>query len=524
MAWIYPAPGKSGSLLYRLSDCSYSFPWFNVPCFRSFQPSSTAGEISQPPSVLRAFLVPATDEIAKSYSLLNLFSLRCCPPNPKFGSLRHLDLSGNEKRDFPEQISTWLQNFTALQMLDLSGCTLSGNIFPIWNLPLRNLSLDSNHLSGDASFIFCNQSLLSWLSLMDNNFGGMILVNISLPSLTHLDLSFNNFGGLVLESIARMVKLQHLILGYNNFSGQIPILLSQLSSLSFLDLGLNQFSGGIPSNLGDLSNLQYLDLSKNQLNGSIPSRFTPLSRLEYLDLSFNMFTSAELELFENLTRLQFLIMSNNKLTLNFSSIWNPSFWLQGALPLLLSAVEYLDLSDNFFSGSILPLVGLNLITLILFGNNLSGAFTSSICSPYMDILDLSSNKLSGSLPPSLANCSSLGVLNITNNDFDGEIPQDIGNITSLGVLHMNDNKQRGSLPSSLRYYISLKILDLGNNGIEGHIPNWIKYLQQLRIINLSFNKLRGMIPSEIPQLQNPQILDISKNSLTGELPTNFSGF
>ncbi|GLJ20178.1 hypothetical protein SUGI_0366320 [Cryptomeria japonica] len=164
--------------------------------------------------------------------------------------LRDLDLSGNGNRDFPEQIPAWLQNFTALQMLDLSGCGLSGNVFPFRNLSLRKLNLFSNNLSGDVSFVFCNQPLLSFLSLMENNFGDTIPTNISLPSLTYLDLSGNNFRGSVLESIARLVKLQHLGLGYNNFSGQIPVSLSKLSSLSFLDLGLNRFRRRHPKQFG----------------------------------------------------------------------------------------------------------------------------------------------------------------------------------------------------------------------------------------------------------------------------------
>ncbi|XP_059074968.1 LRR receptor-like serine/threonine-protein kinase ERL1 [Cryptomeria japonica] len=252
-----------------------------------------------------------------------------------------------------------------------------------------------------------------------------------------------------------------------------------------MDLSYNNLNGNVPSWLWELPWLRELNLSGNHLEGHLPGYL-----FAKRDESYGAGYIIDLH-------------SNN---------------LQDTLPLLPSTVEYLDLSHNFFNGSIPPFVGISLITLILSANNLSGALSSSICSPDIQFLDLSSNKLSGSLPSSLTNCSILGVLNITNNNFSGEIPQDIGNITSLEVLHMNGNKLRGSLPSSLRYCKKLKILDLGNNKIEGHIPEWIKDLQQLRIVNLRSNKLRGLIPPEILQLQNLQILDLSKNNITGKIP------
>ncbi|GLJ20194.1 hypothetical protein SUGI_0366550 [Cryptomeria japonica] len=306
-------------------------------------------------------------------------------------SLQYLDPSGNGDRKFTAQFPTWLKNFTALRTLDLSSCALSGNIFPIQNLQLRKLELFSNNLSGDVSFIFSNQSIFSWLSLPDNGFGGTIPVNISPPSLTHLDLSGNNLGGSVPETIARLVKLQDLILGYNNFSGQIPISLSQLLSLTFLDLGMNRFSGGIPSNLGDLPNLKYLELSQNQLNGSIPPSFGRLSGLKHLNLSYNKLTEAvKLEAFENLTGLQFFALSRNKLTLNFSSVWNPSFRLRdlrlsgcdikGAIPPFLS--QQLDLQD----------------------------------------MDLSNNNLTGNIPSGLWELPTLGELNLSGNHLEGYLP------------------------------------------------------------------------------------------------------
>ena len=86
-------------------------------------------------------------------------------------------------------------------------------------------------------FIFYNQTLLSWFSLIDNKFGGKISANIYLSSLTHLDLSSDKFGTLVLQSITRLVKLQHpdeipiFFLRYGGFGVKIihlfvPIIIS----------------------------------------------------------------------------------------------------------------------------------------------------------------------------------------------------------------------------------------------------------------------------------------------------------
>ena len=61
-------------------------------------------------------------------------------------------------------------------------------------------------------------------------------------------------------------------------------------------------------------------------------------------------------------------------------------------------------------------------------------------------LDLSSNKLSGSIPSQLGNLSSLNSLRLFNNQLSGEVPLSIFNLLELEFLFLQDNHLSGVVP------------------------------------------------------------------------------
>ncbi|KAI9098532.1 hypothetical protein K1719_025157 [Acacia pycnantha] len=85
-------------------------------------------------------------------------------------------------------------------------------------------------------------------------------------------------------------------------------------------------------------------------------------------------------------------------------------------------------------------------------------------------IDLSSNKLTGKIPPELGKLVELTSLNLSRNQLDGEIPSNIGRLTSIDNLDLSRNHLSGAIPSSFARIDRLAVLDLSYNNLSGKIP------------------------------------------------------
>ncbi|XP_026377755.1 receptor-like protein 33 [Papaver somniferum] len=130
-------------------------------------------------------------------------------------------------------------------------------------------------------------------------------------------------------------------------------------------------------------------------------------------------------------------------------------------------------------------------------------------------IDLSNNKLSGGIPTSLGNCSSLMSQNLGTNNLTGSVPKELGAVPLLCLL-LNDNKLEGTFLIFVIQFQYLEVLNLANNNFEGGIA--FGSLISLRILSLRSNKFNGSIPEEIIHFSKLQILDLSRNYFSGQLP------
>lgn len=105
-------------------------------------------------------------------------------------------------------------------------------------------------------------------------------------------------------------------------------------------------------------------------------------------------------------------------------------------------------------------------------------------------LVLSSNYLTGPLPPSLTNCKNLSILILSFNNLTGD----------LSAFNF----------STLQH---LTKLDLGNNNFTGELPQSLYSCKSLTAIRLASNQLRGQILLEIVALKSLAYLSISSNNL-----------
>ncbi|CAL5000051.1 unnamed protein product [Urochloa decumbens] len=484
-------------------------------------------------------------------------------------------------------------NFTNLKILDLKSNTNLNSSLPswIWNLSsLSELDLSSCGLSGKIPDELGKLTSLKFLALADNKLKGEIPRSANrLFKLVNLDLSRNLLSGDITETAKSLLPcmkgLQILDLADNKLKGNISAWLEQMESLRILDLSKNSLSGAVPNSIGNLSNLTYLDISFNSFKGTVTElHFLNLSRLHTLVLSSNSlkiimnhrwvppFQLRELGMHSCLvgprfpswlrsqTRIEKIDVGSTGISgLLPDWIWNFSSsltslnasrnnitgklpasleqlkmlttlsmrynQLEGRIPDLPTGIQLLDLSHNYLSGSLPQSIGdKELYYLLLSHNFLRGVIPTNLCKMVLtEVIDLSNNSLSGELPNCWNKNSHMYTIDFSSNNFWGEIPSTIGSLSSLVTLHLSKNNLSRILPNSLQSCNMLMFIDLAKNNLSGNIPKWIgDGLQTLVFLSLGSNRFSGEIPEELSQLHALQYLDFSNNKLSGPV-THFLG-
>ncbi|KAK7263910.1 hypothetical protein RJT34_31509 [Clitoria ternatea] len=390
------------------------------------------------------------------------------------------------------KIPEWLAQLENLVQLGLDGNLLEGPIpVSLGSLQkLEYLNLRGNKLNGTLPESLGQLSELSELYLSSNKLTGMVTeAHFSkTTNLRNLDLSSNSINVDVNYNWTPPFQLYSVYMGSCPLGPSFPAWLKSQKEIAYLDLSNAGITGFIPNWFWDISsNLADFNVSHNQLQGRLPNQVVPLVVNGFLDLSFNLF--------------------------------------EGPVPLRKGGTGLVDLSHNCFSGAIpwnISDIMPNLYFLSYSNNNLSGEIPLSIGQiSSLVVFDLSRNNLRGRIPPSLANCSFLEALDLGSNNLFGIIPASLGQLHRLRSLHLSDNNFGGDLPSSLRNLSNLETMDLGNNGFSGIIPPWFdESFSHLRILNLRSNAFYGELPPNLSKLTSLQVLDIARNNLSGSIPAS----
>ncbi|KAG8651927.1 probable LRR receptor-like serine/threonine-protein kinase At2g24230 [Manihot esculenta] len=145
------------------------------------------------------------------------------------------------------------------------------------------------------------------------------------------------------------------------------------------------------------------------------------------------------------------------------------------------------------------------------------------CDAHENVLQLvaSGYGLSGSIPDTtIGKLTKLQILDLSNNRIIA-LPSDFWSLGSLTTLNLSSNKIFGSLANNIGNFGLLETFDLSNNNFSGEIPAAISSLSRLRVLKLDRNGFEGRIPLEILNCQSLTYIDISLNKLDGSLPDGF---
>ncbi|KAL9448478.1 hypothetical protein AB3S75_015877 [Citrus x aurantiifolia] len=458
-----------------------------------------------------------------------------------YSSLVNLEVFDAYNNNFTALLPVGILKLEKLKYMDLGGNYFFGKIPNSYGelQGLEYLSLAGNDLTGKIPGELGNLTNLREIYLgYYNVFEGGIPREVGkLVNLVHLDLSSCELEGQIPHEIGNLKLLDTVFLHINLLSGSIPKQLGNLTNLVNLDLSNNALTGEIPYSFINLRQLKLFNLFMNRLHGSIPDYLADLPNLETLGLWQNNFTGVIPENLGQNGKLQVLDLSSNKLTGTIPTDLCSSNQLRilillknflfGPIPQRLGACYSLTrvrLGQNYLNGSIpdgfIYLPGLNLAELQ--SNYLSGSLpengNSSSNPDRLGQLNLSNNLLSGPLPFSLSNFSSLQILLLSGNQFSGPIPPSIGELRQVLKLDLSRNSLSGEIPPAIGNCNHLTYLDMSQNNLSGSIPPEISNVRILNYLNLSRNHLNQNIPKSIGSMKSLTIADFSFNDFSGKLP------
>ncbi|KAK2992856.1 hypothetical protein RJ640_011949 [Escallonia rubra] len=405
--------------------------------------------------------------------------------------------------DVGPKLPAWLESQTQLNEVHLTDLAISDTIpHWIWKLSLKieTLDLSNNQLRGELP-ISLPFSSGTWVDLSSNRIGGPLPL---WPDVSYLILANNLFSGSIPASIGHVMQtLQILDLSGNFLTGSIPSSLGKVKPLIYLFLSNNQLTGKIHDEWGSSQDLDTIDVSHNHFCGEIPTSICSLPQLFELNVASNNL-SGELSLsLKNCTILDLLDLGVNKFTGNIPSWIGESLTslsvlrlrgnlFKGNIPQTLchlSGLHILDLAENYLSGSIPACLG-----------NLSG-LSSSASYPqqplYLRALPVlatevvtKGRELRYTLTLDLVN-----IIDFSSNNLTGEIPEEITSLSSLGALNLSHNQLKGWIPHKVEGLHLLETLDFSSNHLSGQIPATMTSMTSLNHLNLSWNNFSGPIPS-----------------------------
>jgi Leucine-rich repeat (LRR) protein len=361
-------------------------------------------------------------------------------------NMRNLQVLTLENNLFSGSIPSLLGNLLSLQVLMMSNNQYIGSIPSSLARAVNMSQFDAsfNSLSGSIPTELSLWYNLSSLELNNNNLQGQYTLHFS-EALVNLNISSNQLSGAVFEFITGSEQLRFMNVAANSFTGTLPLVGTIWRDLQVFNISSNLFRGGLSaitassSEYESLRALVAIDVSNNTFTGTLSEDLFSLPNLQSIILSQNCFEGTIPASICRNSALETLILDS--LTQNCGNL----------IPSSLSPILGGFIPKQYMSGQIPSCVWnmTSLQVMHVLGNGLSGTLADLPADSQLTIVAAGSNELSGSIPLSFQT-HSFQQLDVSGNRLDGTLSSDLA-LDSLitSVFSLNDNRISGDIPAAL---------------------------------------------------------------------------
>ncbi len=404
-------------------------------------------------------------------------------------------------------------NMTQMLLLGLDTNFLSGSLPAAWSsmIQLQALSLHANRLSGLLPEAWGSMAQMQVLDL--SGLGRSLRLSGTLPeawanmtNMVSLRVEQNSLSGSLPEAWAAMTQMQQIRMNENRLRGTLPAAWAAMTKMQEVQLFINLLSGTLPETWATMERMMTLDMYNSRLSGPLPKTWGNMAQMGKLDLHNNMLRGALPEAWANMTQMRYLMLDSNNLTGPLPGGWSS-----------MAQMQLLRLHQNGLTG-VLPDSWATMNQLVIFylhENRLSGTLPSAWENmTHMRELVLRSNaRVSGTLPEMWSN------LGVRIDDEKNSTVHD------LQVLDVSSMAIRGTLPGTWANHAKLRTLYLHENRLHGTIPiDWGLRMTDLQVFAAQYNKLHGTIPTALLESSTICILLLNDNAFRGRIAALSSSF
>jgi len=154
-------------------------------------------------------------------------------------------------------------------------------------------------------------------------------------------------------------------------------------------------------------------------------------------------------------------------------------------------------------------------SLMLGSNDLFGTLPLEIgfLGETLQQMDVRSNRIQGSIPPTISLLTNLMRFDIETNSFTGSIPSEMGLLTSLIIADMSGNNLTQALPTEFGVLANLRELSVASNLLTGAIPTEFGSMTAMEKLSVENNALNSTIPAHLSRLTELNVLRIGTNQV-----------
>jgi Leucine-rich repeat (LRR) protein len=507
--------------------------------------------------------IPNSLQFCSSLNTLNLQDNQLTGTIPEV--LGHCNLLGNmylANNRLTGSIPASIFGLAFVYQINVQANRLSGTLpaaaFARTYMPMISLLCGANLLTGPIPDATSGVQLLAELGLSHNGFTGTLPSSLiaAMPFLGYLIVDNNRLTGPLPEDWSASVNtLSYLYMHENRLSGPIPESLGALTALQNLNLSSNHLTGIIPTSFQQLSSLVVLMLHNNRLRGNVAQLFDPSQQpyLTTVQVGGNRLTGtlpAELFLAPNLTSfaavgncfegplpeeaicnsvsLRALVLDglhSAKACKRSASASHSAFKL-GTLPpclLTMPSLATLHLSGSGLTGSLPAETNISavLTDLSLSHNLLTGKIPVSVLDRDWDKLDLSYNRLTGTLHAArAAPYGNTTKLSLQHNRLSGVIPGSMQRVGSLSLLENNMFSCRVDRSDVPQQASNNDKYTCGSDAVNNALYAWLGAAVVFAIVvllGLNVRSISSVLRGWLGALQSPSLMKLQGLFLFADL-------